>query len=80
MTALRKPEKESDGPTMTGDEKWRRAEESAFKERGGGKMSAVLTRMAAKSPHIMSRMARLVRCITKGNYRASERRLTKGPI
>ena len=42
MTALCKPKKASDGPTMTGDEKWRRAEEGAFKERGGGKISAVL--------------------------------------
>jgi hypothetical protein len=48
MTARRKPEKESDGPTMIGDEKWPRAEEGAFKERGDGKMSAVPTRWLRK--------------------------------
>ena len=43
MIALREPEKESNGPTMTDDEKWRRAEEGAFKKRGGGEMSGALT-------------------------------------
>jgi hypothetical protein len=48
MTARCKQEQESDGPTMTGDEKWHPAEQGALKEKGGGKISAVPTRILEK--------------------------------